>query len=175
MKSALAHRGVERVVTKPRSVQAEKRLLKQKLARLVEQKFAVFDRYFGRPKGPKVGAKRKGLPSSPSRPAILAPDRVAATFRMSKGQLAETIGLKRDVFYKEARIRAPKTQTRMREMLETVHRIADWAGGEAQALAWYRSQPIPAFGGRTAESLVKSGQASALRDYLDQIAMGGFA
>ncbi len=42
-------------------------------------------------------------------------------------------------------------------------------------MAWYRAQPIAAFGGRTAESLVKTGQASALRDYLDHIAMGGFA
>ena len=32
-----------------------------------------------------------------------------------------------------------------------------------------------AFGDRTAEALVKSGQAAALRDYLDSIALGGFA
>ena len=42
-------------------------------------------------------------------------------------------------------------------------------------MSWYRAEPIPAFGGRTAEALVKSGDAAALRDYLDQVAMGGFA
>ena len=42
-------------------------------------------------------------------------------------------------------------------------------------MAWYRAEPIPAFGGRTAESLVKDGKAAAVRDYLDGVALGGFA
>jgi hypothetical protein len=100
---------------------------------------------------------------------------LAQRLGMSKSQLAETVGLAREVFYKQARQRAPKTQTRLREMVEVIARVADWAGGERQALAWYRSEPIPAFGGRTAEALVKTGDASALRDYLDHIALGGYA
>ena len=63
----------------------------------------------------------------------------------------------------------------LREMNEILIRVSAWAGGKAQAMTWYRAEPIPAFGGRTAEQLVKSGQAGALRDYLDSIAMGGFA
>jgi hypothetical protein len=106
---------------------------------------------------------------------VLVVDRVADAFGMSKFQLAETVGLKRETFYKPSRALAPKTQARMREMLEIISRITAWAGGTLQAMAWYRAQPIPAFGGRTAESLVKSGHASAVRDYLDHIAMGGFA
>jgi predicted NUDIX family NTP pyrophosphohydrolase len=64
---------------------------------------------------------------------------------------------------------------RLCEMNEILTRVAGWAGGPAQAMAWYRAEPIPAFGGRTAEALVKSGQAGPLRDYLDSIALGGFA
>ena len=60
-------------------------------------------------------------------------------------------------------------------MLEILQRVQLWAGGPAQAMAWYRAEPIPAFGGRTAESLVKSGSASAVRDYLDHLATGGYA
>jgi hypothetical protein len=101
--------------------------------------------------------------------------RVAKRFGMSKGQLAETIGLKPETVYRAARLEAPKTQARATEMLEIIGRIADWAGGEKQAMAWYRAEPIPAFGGRTAESLVKEGRASAVRDYLDHVATGGFA
>lgn len=100
---------------------------------------------------------------------------VASAFGMSKGQLAETIGLSRETLYKRARLEGPKTQSRLKEMLEIVSRISEWAGGKEQAMAWYRAQPIPAFGGRTAESLVKDGQAGPLRDYLDHIALGGFA
>jgi hypothetical protein len=102
-------------------------------------------------------------------------DRVAERFGMSKIQLAETIGVKRETVYRTARLEAPKTQARATEMLEIVGRIIDWAGGERQAMAWYRAEPIAAFGGRTAESLVKEGKASAVRDYLDHVATGGFA
>ncbi len=66
-------------------------------------------------------------------------------------------------------------QNRLREMLEIVDRISGWAGGRDQAMSWYRAQPIPAFGDRTAEALVKEGRAAEVRDYLDHIALGGFA
>lgn len=101
--------------------------------------------------------------------------RVADTFRMTKGQLAETIGLRAATIGKAERRKAPRTQSRVREMLEIVSRVREWAGGETQAMAWYRSQPIPALDGRTPEALVKAGQAGAVRDYLDHLALGGFA
>jgi hypothetical protein len=102
-------------------------------------------------------------------------DRVAEHFGMSKQQFAETIGVKAETLYRAARVSAPKTQSRATEMLEIVGRISEWAGGEKQAMAWYRAEPIPAFGGRTAEALVKDGKAGAVRDYLDHVATGGFA
>jgi uncharacterized protein (DUF2384 family) len=101
--------------------------------------------------------------------------RVADIFHMSRAQLAETAGLAATSISKADRSNAPKAQLRMTEMLEIIARIRDWAGGEAQAMAWYRSQPIPALDGRTPEALVKSGKASAVRDYLDHLALGGFA
>jgi hypothetical protein len=101
--------------------------------------------------------------------------RVAEGFGMSTGQLADTVGLSPETLYKAGRSLAPKTQNRMREMLEIVSRVSDWAGGKDQAMAWYRAEPIPAFGGRTAESIVKTGQAATLRDYLDALAVGSFA
>ncbi|MGH6924668.1 MAG: antitoxin Xre/MbcA/ParS toxin-binding domain-containing protein [Propylenella sp.] len=107
--------------------------------------------------------------------AAIDVDRVAGSLGVSKTQLAETIGVGRETLYKRARSEAPKTQARLREMLEILGRVLEWAGGKEQAMAWYRAQPIPAFGGRTPESLVKSGQATALRDYLDHLALGGYA
>jgi Protein of unknown function (DUF2384) len=53
--------------------------------------------------------------------------------------------------------------------------VQGWAGSPAQALAWYRSQPLPSFGDRTAEELVKDGQAEAVKRYLGRITEGGFA
>jgi hypothetical protein len=125
--------------------------------------------------GPVLGDDQFQLRSFYDAQGRLAPERVAEALRMSKTQLAETIGVNREALYKPERARAPKTQTRVREMVEIVERVKDWAGGHDQAMAWYRAQPIPAFGGRTAEALVKDGKAGALRDYLDHLAMGGFA
>ncbi|AMG73896.1 antitoxin Xre/MbcA/ParS toxin-binding domain-containing protein [Sphingopyxis granuli] len=102
-------------------------------------------------------------------------ERVADAFRMTKGQLAETAGLGAATISKADRRTAPRTQTRVTEVLEIISRVRDWAGGEAQAMAWYRSQSIPALDGRTPEALVKSGKAGDVRDYLDHLALGGFA
>jgi hypothetical protein len=102
-------------------------------------------------------------------------DDVAEAFSMSKAQLAETAGLARQVFQKSSRRDGPKAQSRVREMLEIISLVQAWAGGPAQAMAWYRAEPIPAFGGRTAEALVKSGNATEVRDYVDHLATGGYA
>src|ERR1700679_4070900 len=102
-------------------------------------------------------------------------DDVANAFNMSKAQLAETAGLAREVFQKASRRDGPKAQSRVREMLEIIALVQAWAGSPAQAMAWYRAEPIPAFGGRTAEALVKTGDATAVRDYVDHLASGGYA
>ena len=106
---------------------------------------------------------------------VLAADRVADAFKLTKFQLADILGLSRETLYKSSRANAPKTQARLREMLEIISFVEGWAGGKLQAMAWYRAQPLVGFGGRTAEALVKSGHAPAVREHLDRIAMGGFA
>src|SRR3546814_2888520 len=67
-------------------------------------------------------------------------DEVAETFAMSKAQLAETAGLAREVFQKASRRGGPKAQGRVREMLEIINLVQGWAGGAAQAMAWYRAE-----------------------------------
>jgi lambda repressor-like predicted transcriptional regulator len=102
-------------------------------------------------------------------------EQITAGFNLTRSQLAETAGLASDTLQKSARRDAPKTQARVTEVLEILSRLETWAGGRGQALAWYRAQPIAALDGRTAEALVKSGKAAVVRDYLDHLALGGFA
>jgi hypothetical protein len=102
-------------------------------------------------------------------------DDMAERFGINKRELALTAGLAPATLQRKARADAPATTARLREMAEIIARVSGWAGGERQAFAWYRAQPIPAFGDRTAESLVKTGKANAVRDYLDHLALGGFA
>ena len=102
-------------------------------------------------------------------------DSLAERLGINKRDLAEMAGLAPATLQRKARAEAPATLARLNEVAEIIHRVSDWAGGERQAFAWYRSQPLPAFGDRTAESLVKTGKATAVRDYLDHLAAGGFA
>lgn len=120
-------------------------------------------------------ATRLSLPSLITAEGAVKLEEAAETLHLSKAQLAETAGLARQVFQKASRRDSPKAQSRLREMLEIITLVETWAGSPAQALAWYRAEPIPAFGGRTAEALVKSGQATAVRDYIDHLATGGYA
>jgi uncharacterized protein (DUF2384 family) len=105
---------------------------------------------------------------------IVAIDALAGRLHLTRQQFAETAGISRDTIYKPARLASPKTQGRLREVAEILDRVRDWAGGDLAALAWYRSRPIPALGGRTAEALVKDGRATLVRDWLDAVAVGAF-
>lgn len=61
------------------------------------------------------------------------------------------------------------------DIREIIRRIGAWAGGEEKALIWFRTEPLAAFGGRTAEALVREGKRDELREHLDRVALGGFA
>jgi hypothetical protein len=105
----------------------------------------------------------------------VAIDRLTGSLGITNLQLGELVGLSAETLRKKARAEAPKAQARLREAAEILARVEVWAGSPRQALAWYVAEPLPGFGGRTAEALVKSGDAAKLRDYLDHIALGGFA
>ena len=106
---------------------------------------------------------------------IVEPDRLSGALRVTKSELAIASGLGRESVSKTARQRAPATQARLREVTEIINRILPWCGSLPQAFAWYRSQPIPAFGDQTAEELVRAGRAEHVRSYLEGIALGGYA
>lgn len=106
---------------------------------------------------------------------VVEPDMLSGALRVTKSELAIASGLGRESISKVARQRAPATQARLREVTEIVNRILPWCGSVQQAFAWYRSQPIPAFGDQTAEELVRAGRAEHVRSYLEGIAVGGYA
>ena len=102
-------------------------------------------------------------------------DRLAEVLRVTKTELAAASGLSRDAVSKRARSTARATQTRLRDIVEIINRVSPWAGSVGGAFAWYRSQPLPSFGDKTAEDLVKEGRAQAVKEYLSRIAEGGYA
>jgi hypothetical protein len=106
---------------------------------------------------------------------VVEPDQLSKALRITKGELAAASGLSRDAVSKARRLQAPATQARLREVTEIINRILPWCGSVTQAFAWYRSQPIPAFGDQTAEDLIRAGRSEHLKSYLAGIAVGGYA
>lgn len=100
---------------------------------------------------------------------------VASELRTTKSEIAGTIGLASDALSRASRIGAPKTQMRLRQMLEILCRVEAEVGSDLVAYAWFRSEPLPGFGGVRPCELVKEGNADMVHAYLDDVLAGGYA
>lgn len=106
---------------------------------------------------------------------FIAANTLAKVLHITQNDLAEVTGLSRDSVSKNSRCKSRATQARLRDTVEIINRVAEWSGGVGRAFAWFRSQPLPSFGDKTAEDLVKEGRAEAVKAYLARIADGGYA
>lgn len=104
-----------------------------------------------------------------------SPRRIADALLTTQDEVARSIGLGRDAIARKERLASARTQTRLREMVEIVNRVSPRFGSDLLAFAWYRSQPLPGFGGRTAMALVREGRAGWVMGYIDAADDGLFA
>jgi hypothetical protein len=103
---------------------------------------------------------------------FFAPSRIAEVLRTTKDEVARTVGLGRDALIRADRVQSPKTQKRLREMVEILNRVEPRFGSALIAYAWYRSEPLAGFGGLTPMQLVRDGQAAEVMDYIDAVDAG---
>jgi len=103
------------------------------------------------------------------------PRKIAAALRTSTEEIALTVGLGKDALQRRARISSGKTQRRLRELVEVLNKVERRFGSELMAYAWYRSEPLPGFDGRTAMQLVQEGKAQRVLEYIDAVDAGVFA
>ena len=106
---------------------------------------------------------------------VFSPTLVAGALRTTKSQIAATLGLGRDAFARAPRIRARKTQVRLRQMLEILNRVEAATGSPLAAYAWFRAEPLSGFGGATPGQLLREGRADHVHAYLDRVTAGGYA
>ena len=105
---------------------------------------------------------------------VFSPVPIAVALRTTKSELAGTLGLGRDAFSRASRIRARKTQVRLRQMLEILNRVEAEICSALAAYAWFRAAPLPGFGGATPALLLREGKADDVHAYLDRIKAGGY-
>jgi len=104
-----------------------------------------------------------------------SPALVADALRTTKSEIAGTLGLGKDAFTRASRVRARKTQVRLRQMLEILNRVEAVTGSPLAAYAWFRAEPLPGFGGATPDQLVREDRAEHVHAYLDRVMAGGYA
>ena len=103
---------------------------------------------------------------------LFEPGKIAAILRTSLEEVALTVGLGKDALQQRTRIQSDKTQRRLRELVEVLNKVQPRFGSELAAYAWYRSEPLSGFGGRTAMQLVQDGRAKQLLEYVDAVDAG---
>ena len=106
---------------------------------------------------------------------VFSPTLVAEALRTTKSEIAGTLGLGRDAFTRASRVRARKTQVRLRQMLEILNRVETTTGSTLAAYAWFRAEPLPGFGGATPDRLLREGRAEEVHAYLERVMAGGYA
>lgn len=103
---------------------------------------------------------------------LFAPRLIAATLQTSREDVARSVGLGKDALQRRDRLQSDKTQRRLREMVEVINKVEPRFGSALLAYAWYRSEPLPGFSGRTAMQMVRSGRADEVLDFIDAVDAG---
>lgn len=106
---------------------------------------------------------------------LFDPRKIATALRTSHEEVAMTVGLGKDALQRRTRVRSDKTQRRLRELVEVLNKVQPRFGSDLIAYAWYRSEPLAGFDGRTAMQLVREGKAQQVLDYIDAVDAGVFA
>lgn len=106
---------------------------------------------------------------------VFSPGLIADELRTTRREIAGTLGLGKDAFARTSRIRARKSQVRLRQMVEILNRIEPEMDSPIAAYAWFRSARLPGFGGATPDLLLREGKGEHVHAYLDRVAAGGYA
>lgn len=106
---------------------------------------------------------------------VISPDRLADAMRTTKKEIGTTLGLSPQSLSRKDRVATASVQTALRHLLEILNAVTPSFGNTLLAFAWFRSEPIEGFGGRTPEEIVKDGEFDALRAHVSRKLEGGYA
>lgn len=104
---------------------------------------------------------------------MISPRRMAERLRLPMTELSRLAHVNRNALATQAD--SPKVQRNLGEIARVIAQAARLSGDEDKAIIWFRHQPIPGFGGKTAAELVESGHADAVVWYLHSLEEGVYA
>lgn len=112
--------------------------------------------------------------NSVSENGLFAPRLLAQSLRTTIDEIADSSGLSHDALARSKRVGNPKTQKRLREMVEILARVSPRFESDLMAYAWYRSAVLPGYG-VTSMHLLRDGRAAEIHAYLDRLDAGIYA
>lgn len=102
-------------------------------------------------------------------------DALAEILLVTREELAASLGLTPDEISESARRAFGRSERRINALARVLERTRPWTQHPRIAFAWFRSQPLPSFGGMTAEDLFKMDREAAVEEYLGRMNSGGYA
>ncbi|AMJ62676.1 antitoxin Xre/MbcA/ParS toxin-binding domain-containing protein [Bosea sp. PAMC 26642] len=104
---------------------------------------------------------------------FLSARRVADTLGVTLSELAALIGVARTTL--TAKTGARRVDSALSPLVRIITMAADMAGDEGRAAIWFKHQPLPGWGGKTALDLVRDGKGGTVLDYLESVRAGVYA
>ena len=103
----------------------------------------------------------------------IAPERLIREIGVSVADLAHYSHVNRNTIARHPS--SPKLQDRLREIVQVISSASEIAADDDEAIAWFKYQPIAAYGFKTPAELVAEGEAAAVLAYLEDCRNGVYA
>jgi len=103
----------------------------------------------------------------------LSARRVSEKLGLPLTDLAAMIGVARTTLTAKSGQR--KVDAALSPLVRIIAMAAEMAGDEDRAAIWFKHQPLPGWGGKTAHDLVRDGKSDRVLDYLESVRAGVYS
>jgi hypothetical protein len=103
----------------------------------------------------------------------LSARRVSEKLGLPLSDLAALIGVARTTL--TAKSGARRVDGALSPLVRIIAMAAEMAGDEGRAAIWFKHQPLPGWGGKTALDLVRDGKGDKVLEYLESVRAGVYS
>lgn len=103
----------------------------------------------------------------------LSARRVSEKLGLPLTEIAAMIGVARTTLTAKSGLR--KVDAALSPLVRIIAMAAEMAGDEGRAAIWFKHQPLPGWGGKTALDLVRERKSDRVLDYLESVRAGVYS
>jgi hypothetical protein len=103
----------------------------------------------------------------------LSARRVSEKLGLPLTDLATMVGVARTTLTAKSGRR--RVDAALSPLVRIIAMAAEMAGDEGRAAIWFKHQPLPGWGGKTAYDLVREGKSDRVLDYLESVRAGVYS